>query len=114
MNYAKTSLSLTDGVKNDTDNANVNKDEKEKEKQFNIFEKYSFLNNPGLSDITREYLSAYASNPRPELSDFSKAYINSNLTETTTSNTRPELSNLTKEYLKNNVTTTNINNDVKT
>ena len=114
LNYAKTSLSLTDGVKNDTDNANVNKDEKEKEKQFNIFEKYSFLNNPGLSDITREYLSAYASNPRPELSDFSKAYINSNLTETTTSNTRPELSNLTKEYLKNNVTTTNINNDVKT
>ena len=56
--------------------------------------------NPGLSDVTKAYLSSYSSGARPELSDFSKAYISS---EGGAGNkARPELSNLTMEYLMGN------------
>ena len=78
---------------------NKNKEGEEKTEEENIYEKYSFLNKPELSDITKKYLSSYTSGPRPELSDFSKAYMIGLTTNTTT---RPELSNLTMEYLMKN------------
>ena len=74
--------------------------EAEKPKEESIFDKYPFLNNTGLSDITKAYLSSYSSGPRPELSDYTKAYLNSVSSSTSTS--RPELSNLTKAYLSGN------------
>ena len=75
------------------------KKEEEKPEEENIYEKYSFLNKPELSDITKKYLSSYTTGPRPELSDFSKAYMIGLTTNTTT---RPEFSNLTMEYLMKN------------
>ena len=65
------------------------------------YEKFDFLNNPVLSDSTKVFLTSYASNERPELNDYTKAYLNS--LEDTSNETRPELSNLTKEYLSQNV-----------
>jgi hypothetical protein len=61
-----------------------------------IFEKYNIPGND-LSDDTKNYLNSYMSSTRPELSDFSKQFLISNVT--TSSNTRPELSNITRAYL---------------
>ena len=52
-------------------------------------------------------MNSYSSAARPELSDYTKAYLNSlttNTNTTTTTTTRPELSNLTKEYLSSYTT----------
>ncbi len=51
-------------------------------------------------------MNSYSSAARPELSDYTKAYLNSltTNTNTTTTTTRPELSNLTKEYLSSYTT----------
>ena len=65
-------------------------------KEENILEKYNLSGN-GLSDITKSYLNSYMSTTRPELSDFSKQFLSSNVTEN--SGTRPELSNITRAYL---------------
>ena len=67
----------------------------------NSYEKYDFLTNPGLSDSTKIYLTSHTSNERPELNDYTKAYLDA--LEDTTNETSPELSNLTKEYLSQNV-----------
>jgi hypothetical protein len=87
-------------------NLNINnenkKNEFEKIKEESIFDKYPFLSNPDLFDFTKEYLSLYNSATRHELSDYTKAYLNSLGTTTSTSTTRPELSNLTKAYLQEN------------
>ena len=48
-------------------------------------------------------MSSFSIKERPELSDFSKAYINSNLNDINKKE-RPELSNLTKEFLMENNT----------
>ena len=65
--------------------------------------KYSILNNQGLSDITRAYLSSFLgeSIPKTELSDFSKAYM-IKLDDYNANIERPTLSGLTKEFLKEN------------
>ena len=65
--------------------------------------KYSILNNPGLSDITRAYLSSFLgeSIPKTELSDFSRAYM-IKLDDYNANIERPTLSGLTKEFLKEN------------
>ena len=78
------------------------KNESEKIKEESIFDRYPFLSNPELSDYTKEYLNLYKSTTRHELSDYTKAYLNSLGTSTSTSTTRPELSNLTKAYLLEN------------
>ena len=46
-------------------------------------------------------MSSYSSRTRPELSDYTKAYLSTLTTNNTNtySTNRPELSNLTKEYL---------------
>ena len=61
------------------------------------------MNKPGLSDITKEYLSTFLeeSMPKTELSDFSKAYM-IQLDDYNMINERPTLSVLTKEFLKEN------------
>ena len=59
------------------------------------------MTNPGLSDSTKIYLISHTSNERPELNDYTKAYLDA--LEDTTNETSPELSNLTKEYLSQNV-----------
>ena len=38
-----------------------------------FFKKYFIFANPGLSDVTKAYLSSNSSGARPELSNFSKA-----------------------------------------
>ena len=82
---------------------NIKKENKneEKPKEESIYDKYPFLNKPELSDYTKAYLSSYSSGTRPELSDYTKAYLSTLTTNTTntSSTNRPELSNLTKEYL---------------
>ena len=65
-----------------------------------IFDKYNFLKNAEISDITKDFLILNASSVRPELNEYTKAYLNS-ITDTNTS-TRPELTKLTKEYLLQN------------
>ena len=61
-----------------------------------------------LSDISKAFLNSYLDdgNSRPELSDFSKAYMTSIsddfTSETTTNNERPALSGLTMGFLKDN------------
>ena len=72
--------------------------------------KYSLLNKPGLSDITKEYLSSFLeeSMPKTELSDFSRAYM-IKLDGYNMNDERPTLSGLTKEFLREN----DDNNDKK-
>ena len=78
--------------------------------EFNLAEtenninKYSILDKPGLSDITKEYLSSnldYLA-PNNELSDFSKAYMIGLDVFNNIISDRPSLSGLTKEFLKEN------------
>ena len=54
--------------------------------------------NSELSEYTKSYLNSYMHSSRPELSDFSKQFLTSDIT-TTTTNDRPELSNITRAYL---------------
>ena len=63
----------------------------------NLLKKYNIDNNLELSEITRSYLNSCAPNSRPELSDFSKQFLNSNIYNNYLS--RPELSNITRAYL---------------
>ena len=79
--------------------------EPEQPEQYNS-NQYSILDNPGLSDITKAYLSSYLedSEPKMELSDFSRVYIiglndYNNYNNYTIINDRPVLSGLTKEFL---------------
>ena len=95
LNYA----SMLTSTNNFNNNEDIKNKDEDKSKGDNILEKYSILNNQGLSDITKAYLGSYISGDRPELSDFSKAYING---ISSNNSIRPELSNLTMEYLKNN------------
>jgi len=90
----------TENILNINNHTNNNISEVSKPKEESIFDKYSFLNKPELSDYTKAYLSSYTSAPRPELSDYTKAYLNS--VSSSISTTRPELSNLTKAYLMGN------------
>jgi len=76
-------------------------DQKDGQNQ-NLFDQYSILNKPGLSDITKAYLSSYLedSPSKVELSDYSKAYLTDyNKDE---KEERPALTGLTMEFLKNN------------
>ena len=84
-------------ISNSNNLNNEDKADKEKEevKDENILEKYSLGNE--LSDETKSFLNSYMSATRPELSDFSKQFLSSNVTEN--SGTRPELSNITRAYL---------------
>ena len=75
---------------------NVNATDEEKA----IYNKYSFYNTSELSDYTKAYLNSRIIGTRPELSDYTKAYLDS-LTSSS-SDVKPELSNLTKEYLSSN------------
>ena len=110
LKYATTSLILTNNdIKNEIDNnpSDINKEEASED----IYQKYSLLKKPELSDITKAYLNSYTSPiTHTELSDFSKAYISSNIIGGG-NNSRPELSNLTMEYLKQNGT--DLNNEDK-
>ena len=62
------------------------------------------MNKPGLSEISKEYLSSYLEDlePKNTLSDFSRAYMIELNNYDTLSNERPNLSRLTKEFLKEN------------
>ena len=69
----------------------------EKNINNNILDKYNINNNLGLSDITKSYLNKRIPAIRPELSDFSKQFLDSNIYDNYLS--RPELSNITRAYL---------------
>ena len=83
-------------------NPSPSEEDKHQEEEKNIYDKYE------LSDISKAFLNSYLDdgNSRPELSDFSKAYMTSIsddfTSETTTNNERPVLSGLTMEFLKDN------------
>ena len=74
------------------------------ELEENKYNKYSILDEPGLSETTKEYLSSNLDElvPNKELSDFSKAYIMGLDAYNMIINERPSLSGLTKDYLKEN------------
>ena len=72
-----------------------------------LYDKYDFLNTPGLSDVTKAYLASQVTTLRPELNIYTKAYLNSLENEDNT--TKPELTKLTKDYLSKNF----IQNDKK-
>ena len=74
------------------------------EPEENYNNKYSILDKPGLSDITKEYLSSnldYLA-PNTELSEFSRAYMIGLDVYSNIINDRPSLSGLTKEFLEEN------------
>ena len=56
------------------------------------------LDSQELSEYTQAYLNSYISSSRPELSDFSKQFLSSNVTNNDYE-TKPELSNITRAYL---------------
>ena len=87
--------------------------EPERPEQNNI-NKYSILDNPGLSDITKAYLNSYLedSEPKTELSDFSKAYI-IGLNDYNIINDSPVLTGLTKEFLNQYDDNINKNEEIK-
>ena len=98
------------------DNLNKGKlSEEPKEEEKNIYDKYE------LSDITKAFLDSYTedSSQKPELSDFSKAYITGldvdyNIDyEDTKKNERPALSGLTMEFLKDNENTNDDSNKME-
>jgi len=74
------------------------------EEEENNDNKDSILNKPGLSEISKEYLSINldALEPKNELSDFSRAYMIELYNYDNLSHERPQLSGLTKEYLREN------------
>ena len=74
----------------------------EKDGDNTLYDKYDFLNTPGLSDYTKAYLTTHTSSIRPELNDYTKAYLDSLSSTNNETNIRPELTNLTKEYLSQN------------
>ena len=84
----------------------------EQEQNNNV--KYSILDNPGLSDITKAYLSSYLedSSPKLELSDFSRAYF-FGLDDYNIYNERPALSGLTQEFLMENDNDMDKNEEIK-
>ena len=60
-------------------------------------DKFNYINTE-LSEFTKSYLNSYMQSSRPELSDFSKQFLTSEVTNTNTTD-RPELSNITRAYL---------------
>ena len=84
------------------------------EQEQNKNDKYSILDNPGLSDITKAYLSSYLedSSPKLELSDFSRAYF-FGLDDYNIYNERPALSGLTQEFLMENDNDMDKNEEIK-
>ena len=80
-------------------NPSQSDEENKKDEEKNIYDKYE------LSDISKAFLNSYLDDgsPKPELSDYSKAYmtgISEDYTSETTNNERPVLSGLTMEFLK--------------
>ena len=80
-------------------NPSQSDEENQKDEEKNIYDKYE------LSDISKAFLNSYLDDgsPKPELSDYSKAYmtgISEDYTSETTNNERPVLSGLTMEFLK--------------
>ena len=71
--------------------------------EINYYDKYDYLNNLGLSEDTKAYLSSYSTSVRPELNDYTKTYLDS--LNDTSADAKPELTNLTKEYLSLNTVT---------
>ena len=74
-----------------------------------LYDKYDFLDTPGLSDYTKAFLSSQASALRPELNIYTRAYLNSLGNDDDNNKKRPELTKLTKEYLSKN----DLLNDIK-
>ena len=95
-NKKEDKIEILPQISNNLDNENQVNDAIEGMTEDKIFEKYNIPVND-LSDDTKNYLNSYMSSARPELSDFSKQFLSSNVT--TSSNTRPELSNITRAYL---------------
>ena len=71
--------------------------------EVNYYDKYDYLNNLGLSEDTKAYLSSYSTSVRPELNDYTKSYLDS--LNDASAEAKPELTNLTKEYLSLNTIT---------
>ena len=65
---------------------------------FNFLDNLNNLDSQELSEYTQAYLNSYISSSRPELSDFSKQFLSSNVTNNDYE-TKPELSNITRAYL---------------
>ena len=92
-----TSPNITDNLNINipTTNLDINPD-------INTYDKYNLLTSLELSDETKAFLTSYnyTSSLRPELNDYTKAYLDT-LNDNTT-DIKPELTNLTKEYLSQN------------
>ena len=108
-----------DDIKTDPENSNLNEQDKNQfdflkystpsDNNSNIamniegkelYDKYDFLNTPGLSDYTKAYLTSKSSALRPELNAYTMAYLDSLGNDD--NKEKPELTKLTKEYLSKN------------
>ena len=75
----------------------INNDKKEEKNNNNPYDIYNINMNSEISEITKSYLNSCMPTIRPELSDFSKQFLNSSLTNNYIN--KPELSNITRAYL---------------
>ena len=92
-----------DNLNNNNNNNNITSDEQENPTENNL--NNNLLNKYELSDITKAYLDSYItdSSPRAELSDFSKAYMTGltfDYQSETKNEERPALSGFAMEFLK--------------
>ena len=69
-----------------------------------LYNKYDFLDTPGLSEYTKAFLTSQTSALKPELNIYTRAYLNSlgNDDNNNNNSKSPELTKLTKEYLSKN------------
>ena len=68
-----------------------------------LYNKYDFLDTPGLSEYTKAFLTSQTSALKPELNIYTRAYLNSLGNDDDNNNSKsPELTKLTKEYLSKN------------
>ena len=78
---------------------NINNDNEDI--SINILEQYNLDKKPQISDFSKTYINSYipdsSTSTRPALSYFSKQFLNSELNSD--NNKRPELSTITRAYL---------------
>ena len=100
INTKKTENEIED--KKDEDNKKTTSniicnDKKEQNYNNNPYDIYNINMNSEISEITKSYLNSCMPTIRRELSDFSKQFLNSSLTNSYIN--KPELSNITRAYL---------------
>ena len=90
-------LELNNNTSNEPLSMTTSKVKETETNNYNFLVNFNNIDSQELSEYTKAYLNSYMSASTPELSDFSKQFLIS--TEINESTTKPELSNITRAYL---------------